>query len=105
MENTPQKEDQAETSAREKLSPAVMLVLCSVAILVLSQVIRADVPKEWKLAPFVTMLIAIFFFLLGAWSLDRTHQPKWLEKPIQAGASWLGIQPGQFISLCFSPVF
>ncbi len=98
-------EDQAETSAQEGISPATMLVICGVAILVLSQVIRADVPREWRLVPFVTTLIAILFFLLGAWSLDRGHLPKWLERPVQAGARWLGIQPGQFIGLCFSPVF
>ncbi len=105
MENPTPIEDQTETGAREGVSPATMLVLCSVAILVLSQVIRADVPREWRLAPFVTVIIAILFFLLGVWSLDRKHLPKWLERPVQAGARWLGIQPGQFISLCFSPVF
>ena len=105
MENTPQIEDQAVTSTREGISPPVMLVLCSVAILVLSQVIRLDVPREWKLAPFITTLIAILFFLLGAWSLERKHLPKWLERPIESGARWLGIQPVQFISLCFSPMF
>ncbi len=105
MENPSQMEDLAESSTQERISPAVMLVLCSVAILVLSQVIRADVPREWKLVPYVTMLIDILFFLLGVWSLERKTLPKWLDKPIQAGARWLGIEPGQFISLCISPLF
>lgn len=105
VENPSRTEDQADTSTRERINPALMLVLCSVAILVLSQVIRADVPQEWKLAPFVTTIIAIILFLLGAWSLERKTLPNWLDKPIQAGARWMGIQPGQFISLCFSPAF
>lgn len=105
MENPSQIEDQAETSTQEKLSPAVTLVMWSVVILVLSQVIRADVPLEWKPVLMVFVPTAILLFLLGTWSLDRKTLPKWLEKPIQAGARWLGIQPGQFVSLCFSPLF
>jgi len=105
MENPTQIEDQAEASTRGRINPPVMLILCSVAILVLSQVIRADVPREWKLVPTLIVPVAIIFFLLGVWSLERKTLPKWLEKPIQAAASWLGIRPGQFISLIFSPVF
>ena len=85
MENPSQIEDQAETSTQEKLSPAVSLVMWSVVILVLSQVIRADVPLEWKPVLMVFVAIAILLFLLGTWSLDRKALPIWLEKPIQVG--------------------
>ncbi len=85
--------------------PEVVLILGSVAVLVVSQIIRADIPREFRLIPLLMILLNLAFFFLGIWSIDKGHLPKWLEFSVQALASRLGITSGQFFSLLFSLLF
>ena len=90
---------------KAELAAPMVLVTCSLAAVVLSQVIRADVEKELRLAPLIIMPITLALFFIGIWSTERGKLPRWMNKVLSGGATWLGIRPDQFISLTYSLVF
>lgn len=90
---------------KAEIAAPMMLVTCSLAAVILSQVIRADVEKELRLAPLIILPIALVLFFIGIWSTDRGKLPRWMHKVLTAGARWLGIRKDQFVSLSYSLVF
>jgi len=84
---------------------AVMLVLCSLALMVLSQVIRAGVAPELRLIPLLLLPVGLVFFFIGIRTADKGYLPVWLAKVLAAGASWMGVKPQQFLALFFAPFF
>ncbi len=87
------------------LAAPMVLVLCSLAALVLGQIIRADVDKEFQVAPLILLPIALALFIIGIWSTDKGHLPAWMQKALAACAAWFGIRADQFISLVYSLAF
>ena len=85
--------------------PQVVLILCSVAMLVISQVIRAEVPREFRLIPLLMIPLNLALFFLGIWAVDKNRLPGWVESSVQSLAARLGITSGQFFSLLFSLFF
>ena len=85
--------------------PQVVLILGSVAALVVSQLIRGDVPREFRLIPLLMIPLNLALFFLGIWAVDKNRLPDWVEASIQALAARLGITSGQFFSLLFSLFF
>ncbi len=84
---------------------AITLVLCSLVLMVLSQVIRAGVAAELRLAPLLMLPVGLVFFFIGIRAMDKERLPGWLEKTLSACASWLGVRPQQFLSLFFALLF
>jgi 4-amino-4-deoxy-L-arabinose transferase-like glycosyltransferase len=74
-------------------------------VLIASQFIRADVPPEYDLIPLLMIPLNLGLFFLGIWAVDKGHLPAWVNKPLQAVASWLKITTGQVFSLFFSLIF
>jgi len=90
---------------RGGVRPQVVLILGSVAVLVVSQVIRLDVPREFRLVPLLMVPLNLALFFLGIWGVDKNRLPNWAEVSVQAVAARLGISAGQFFSLVFSLFF
>jgi 4-amino-4-deoxy-L-arabinose transferase-like glycosyltransferase len=85
--------------------PQVILILFSVAVLVVSQIIRADIPREFRLVPLLMIPLNLALFFLGIWAVDKNRLPGWVEASVQPLAARLGITSGQFFSLLFSLFF
>lgn len=85
--------------------PQVILILGSVAVLVVSQLIRLDVPPEFRLVPLLMIPLNLALFFLGIWAVDKNRLPGWVETSVQAVAARLGITSGQFFGLLFSLFF
>ncbi len=95
----------AGEQARTGSAASMVLILCSLAALVLSQVLRATLAPEFRLVPLLILPIGLVLFFIGILSMDRGHLPKWIDRFLNAGSRRLGIAPAQFISLKFSFVF
>jgi 4-amino-4-deoxy-L-arabinose transferase-like glycosyltransferase len=91
--------------ANASITAPMVLTLCSLAALILSQMIRADISREFWITPFIILPIGLITFFLGIWSVDRGRFPRWVERVMNACSSWLGIRPEQFICLVYSIVF
>lgn len=98
-------ETQGGDDRKERISAPIMLVLCSVLALVLSQVIQVGVPPEVRLVPLLVIPLALALFIFGIWSVERGHLPVWLGKVFDSCAAWLRIQPNQLVSLVNSLFF
>jgi hypothetical protein len=87
------------------IRPQVVLILWSVVVLIVSQLIRADIPREFRLIPLLMIPLNLALFFLGIWAVDKNRLPDWAEASVQALAARLGITSGQFFSLLFSLFF
>ena len=87
------------------MRPQVVLILWSVVVLIVSQLIRADIPREFRLIPLLMVPLNLALFFLGIWAVDKGRLPNWAELSVQALAARLGITSGQFFSLLFSLFF
>ena len=87
------------------MRPQVVLILWSVVVLIVSQLIRTDIPREFRLIPLLMIPLNLALFFLGIWAVDKNRLPGWVENSVQALAARLGITSGQFFSLLFSLFF
>ena len=98
--------DQSETPVPQaRIAAPMVLILCSLAALILSQVIRAGIARELRLTPLLILPVALILFFIGIRSMDKGRLPRWMENALNACSSWFGIKPEQFISLVYSLVF
>ena len=91
-----------ETPKKSGNAASMVLILCSLAALVLSQVIRTTLAPELRLVPLLILPIGLVLFFIGILAMDKGHLPGWFERFLNTGSHWLGINPAQFLSLKFS---
>ena len=94
-----------ETQTRSASAASMVLILCSLAALVLSQVIRTTLAPELRLVPLLVLPVGLVLFFIGILAMDKGHLPGWFERFLNTGSRWLGINPAQFLSLKFSIIF
>jgi 4-amino-4-deoxy-L-arabinose transferase-like glycosyltransferase len=105
LEKTPNSDQSGPVVSQARIAAPMLLILCSLAALILSQVIRASIARELRLTPLLILPVALILFFIGIRSMDKGGLPRWMEKGLNACSSWLGIRPEQFISLAYSLVF
>ena len=105
IEQTPQPDQNVPRVSQAWIAAPMVLILCSLAALIISQVIRAGIAKELHLTPLLILPVTLILFFIGIRSMDKGRLPGWMDKALNACSSWLGIRPEQFISLVYSLVF
>lgn len=98
--------DPASPAPKQNALPQWVLVFGSILLLIVSQIIRNDVPEEFKTIPLVVLPIGLVLFYLGVRAVDRETLSPWLNKPLNWMATKLKVSSGQilllFFGLCFA---
>ena len=93
-DQTPQPNQNETPVPQARIAAPMVLILCSLAALVLSQVIRAGIARELRLTPLLILPVALILFFIGIRSMDKGRLPRWMDKVLTACSSWLGIRAG-----------
>lgn len=82
-----------------------VLLICSAALLTAGFVIRADVPREFRILPYSFIILSSILLWFGIHAVIKGHPQRWLGSILTKTAAWLGSSPGQALCLPFSLCF
>jgi len=94
-----------EGQTKSSNTASMVLILCSLAALVLSQMIRSSLEPELRLVPLLVLPVGLILLFIGMLSMDKGHLPGWFTRFLYIESNWLGVNLAQFLSLKFSFIF